>query len=138
MGVATFEGTKYYDFNISVYLKSSLIRRGMGFGGRGLIRRGLLYIFLKRGNLIRIILFYFCFQILVVGDMFLGRSTASCVLFLCCLEFFSETAKVTETKLNFFLYHGCIVMVIKDSDCPFGKSHWSESIFTGRGPPDHC
>jgi hypothetical protein len=20
----------------------------------------------------------------------------------------------------------------------FGKSHWSESIFTGHGPPDHC
>jgi len=20
----------------------------------------------------------------------------------------------------------------------FGKSHWSESIFTGREPPDHC
>ena len=20
----------------------------------------------------------------------------------------------------------------------FGKSHWSKSIFTGHGPPDHC
>jgi hypothetical protein len=36
MGVATFEGAQYYDFNISVYLKSSLIRWGWALVGGAL------------------------------------------------------------------------------------------------------
>jgi hypothetical protein len=32
-----------------------------------------------------------------------------------------EEFEDTKAVINFFLYHGCIVMVIKDSDCPFGS-----------------
>ena len=49
--------------------------------------------------------------------------------------------QIQSSKLDFRIYwpeNFKIILFIYILLKKFGKSYWSESIFTGRGPPDHC